>query len=78
MLDQKLAKKAQKQYGADAIINARYWPDLSSNQFPRGLIFVRGEMIKYKPFASQGRPQSAKDKSTDWTTAEQQKTVPQT
>lgn len=48
LLNKKLVQASQKQKGVDAIINAKYWPDLIAGQFPKGLIFAKGEMIRYR------------------------------
>lgn len=50
-LNEKLVKKAEKSYGAEAVIRVQYWPDLSAKKFPKGKIYARGEMIQYKRFA---------------------------
>lgn len=49
-LRKELARRAEKYYGADAVINVEYWPDPSLESFPEGKIYARGEMIKYEKF----------------------------
>ena len=48
-----LAQKARKHYGADSVIKVRYWPDPASRGFPHGLIYARGEMIRYRHFPAE-------------------------
>lgn len=50
MLKSKLVDKAKQRYGADAVIKVQYWPDPDSDGFAHGLIYARGEMIKYTSF----------------------------
>ncbi len=45
-----LVRRAAKQYGANAVIHVQYWPDPASEGFPKGWIYARGEMVRYKPF----------------------------
>lgn len=52
-LKQRLEKLSRLTYDADAVINVRYWPDLESSSFPDGLIYARGEMIRYKRFPQE-------------------------
>jgi len=52
LLDEKLIKSAKKRYSAEAVIKVQYWPDLSSKKFPSGKIYAKGEMVRYKRFAS--------------------------
>jgi hypothetical protein len=52
-LKAKLAKKAAKHYGANAVINVHYWPDPNSRKFPQGFIYARGEMVRYIHFPSK-------------------------
>ena len=52
LLDGKLVKAAKKRYNAEAVVNVQYWPDLSSEKFPQGKVYARGEMVRYKRFAS--------------------------
>jgi len=49
-LNRQLARKARDVYRADAVINVEYWPDPSSKDFPDGMIYARGEMIKLSKF----------------------------
>ena len=51
ILSEKIKKRAKKRYGADAVINLKFWPDPeASNSYPNGVILARGEMIRYEPF----------------------------
>lgn len=50
LLDAKLIKLAKKKHCADAIIRVQYWPDLTAGEFPDGVVYARGEMIRYKRF----------------------------
>lgn len=49
-LDKQLVDKARKHYGADMVVNVRYWPPLDSSSFPKGTVYARGDMIRYLPF----------------------------
>lgn len=49
-LRSELAYLASHRYGADKVINVTYWPDPDSFSFPDGLIYARGEMIRYSRF----------------------------
>lgn len=49
-LNKKLRKIARKRYGADAVINVHYWPDLNSAKFPKGMVYAKGDMVRYKNF----------------------------
>lgn len=50
-LNRQLADIADERYEADAVINVEYWPDLDSTQkYPDGLVYARGQMIRYKRF----------------------------
>ncbi len=59
MLKSKLVAKAKKNYGADAVIKVQFWPDPDSDSFPHGLIYARGEMVKYVSFADSAAISSA-------------------
>ena len=48
-----LLKKAVKHYGANAVIHVHYWPDPDSGSFPQGLIYARGEMVRYVHFPAK-------------------------
>lgn len=50
LLDEKMLRSAKKDYKAEAIIHAEYWPDLSAKKFPQGRIYAKGDMIRYKRF----------------------------
>lgn len=50
LLNKKILKAAQKNHQAEAVIQMKYWPDLSSPEFPQGLIYAKGEMIRHKRF----------------------------
>ena len=50
ILKKKLIEKAKERYGADAVIKVQYWPDPDSDSFAHGLIYARGEMVKYTRF----------------------------
>lgn len=52
LLDRKLVKAAKERYGAEAVINTQYSPDLSAKNFPKGKIYARGEMVRYKRFTA--------------------------
>lgn len=52
LLDKKLVKAAKKRHGAEAVIKVQYWPDLNSEKFPSGKMYAKGEMVRYKRFAS--------------------------
>lgn len=49
-LDAELLQNARGRFGADAIINVKYWPDLKSPGFPQGYAYARGEMVRYTRF----------------------------
>ena len=49
-LRSELAYLASHRYGADKVINVTYWPDPDSYSFADGLIYARGEMIRYAHF----------------------------
>ena len=51
LLNEKIKKAAKTRYGAEAVINVKYWPDLTAAKFPKGLIYAKGEMVRYKRFA---------------------------
>lgn len=51
-LNKKLIKAAKKNHNVDALIHVKYWPDLKAKKFPEGRVYARGEMIRYKRFAS--------------------------
>lgn len=51
LLDKKLIKDAKKTHHAERVINVKYWPDLKAKKFPQGLIYAKGEMVRYKRFA---------------------------
>ena len=51
-LDKKLVKIARDRHGAEAVIKVQYWPDLGSKKFAEGKAYAKGEMIRYKRFAS--------------------------
>ncbi len=53
LLDKELVCDAKKKYGADAVIHVKYWPDLNAAKFPKGLIYAKGEMIRYKQFSEE-------------------------
>ncbi len=48
-----LVHKAAKHYGANAVIHVKYWPNPDSGIFPKGILYARGEMVRYKPFPEQ-------------------------
>ncbi|MDP3921374.1 MAG: hypothetical protein Q8R76_11275 [Candidatus Omnitrophota bacterium] len=52
-LRDKLASTAKKRYGAHRVVNVQYWPEPSNGEFPEGLIYARGEMIRYQPFPKE-------------------------
>lgn len=52
LLDEKLVKTAKERYGAEAVINVQYWPDLGMAKFPGGKVYAKGDMVRYKRFAS--------------------------
>ncbi len=51
----KLARKAHREYGADDVIQVTFWPDPESGKFPDGLVYARGEMVRYKPFPAESQ-----------------------
>ena len=53
-IHRELAKEARYQYGADAVINVRYWPGSAESDL--GYFYGRGEMIRYIRFPA---PQKA-------------------
>ncbi|HNX68749.1 MAG TPA: hypothetical protein PLL75_07860 [Candidatus Omnitrophota bacterium] len=52
LLDKKLINAAKKGREAEEVIHVTYWPDLTTKKFPKGLVYAKGEMIRYKRFAS--------------------------
>ncbi len=50
LLNKKLIKAAKKTHQAEQVIDVKYWPELSAKKFPQGLIYAKGEMIRYKRF----------------------------
>ena len=58
ILSSRLAALAHKRYGADAVIKVEFWPDPNSRKFPNGIIYARGEMIKYNSFPEPTQPTS--------------------
>jgi hypothetical protein len=52
LLDKKMVKIAKARYGAEVVIKPEYWPDLASKKFPQGKVYAKGEMVRYKRFAS--------------------------
>lgn len=52
LLNAQLARIAKKNPEVQAVINTNYWPNLMARRFPQGLIHAKGEMIRYKRFAS--------------------------
>jgi hypothetical protein len=50
LLNKKMLKDARKNHHAEAVINAKYWPDLTAKKFPQGRIYAKGDMVRYKRF----------------------------
>jgi len=50
ILRSKLVRIARDRYGAEAVINVKFWPEPSSTVFPEGNIYARGEMVRYVRF----------------------------
>ena len=50
LLNKKMLKAAQNNHHAEAVIHVKYWPDLTAKKFPQGLIYVKGDMVRYKRF----------------------------
>ena len=48
-LREKLESQAVHKYGADAVSNIQYWPDLTTDATV-DYLYARGEMIRYKKF----------------------------
>ena len=51
-LNRKLIKKSKK-FGAEQIVNVKYWPELDSGKFPNGKVHARGEMVRYSRFEAE-------------------------
>lgn len=52
LLDKKMIRDAKKIHHAEAVINVKYWPDLRAKKFPRGHIYGKGDMVRYKRFSA--------------------------
>jgi hypothetical protein len=50
LLNKKMLKVAKNDHHAEAILDAKYWPDLTAKKFPQGRIYGKGDMIRYKRF----------------------------
>lgn len=50
-LTKELARKARKDYGADAVANVTVWPEENA-EAEVAFKYARGEMIRYKKFSS--------------------------
>ena len=62
-LRSELSYLAKSRYGADKVINVTYWPDPQSFAFPHGLIYARGEMIRYSRFPPSAKQAGQADES---------------
>jgi len=52
LLNKKILKAAKKNHQAEAVIHMQYWPDLNAKKFPQGLVYAKGEMVRYKRFSA--------------------------
>lgn len=52
-LQKALIKKAKKYGDVNQIIHVTYWPAPSNGKFPKGKIYARGEMVRYKRFPAE-------------------------
>ena len=52
LLNKKMLRAAKNNQNAEAVIHVEYWPDLTAKKFPRGLIYGKGDMVRYKRFAA--------------------------
>ena len=43
-------------FGPEALIHVKYWPDLSSENFPSGFVYARAEMVRFQRFLAETEP----------------------